>query len=171
MLYIPIPQPPEGKSYTSHSFSFPPSAGLNVILNLPGLSTTKSVALYWDTRTKEVHLHLYFIEFQNACRLFNGGVRHYLIPKRVPADGDRLRPTRNQAGDVLADDWLAEHGAAQDVSDGSVWALPHALQLKLWGRREHPAGTLTCPCLWTSATTCITNYTKVTIQTDRKIFL
>lgn len=46
VLYIPIPQPPVVKSYTSHSLGLLPSAGVKIILNLPGWSTTKSVALY-----------------------------------------------------------------------------------------------------------------------------
>ena len=43
---MPIPQPPAGKSYTSHSLPWLPSVGVKIILNLPGWSTTKSVALY-----------------------------------------------------------------------------------------------------------------------------
>lgn len=46
VLYMPIPQPPAGKSYTSHSLPVLPSAGVKMILNFPGWSTTKSVALY-----------------------------------------------------------------------------------------------------------------------------
>lgn len=50
VLYIPIPQPPVVNSYTSHSFGLLPSVGVNTILNLPGWSTTKSVALYWEIK-------------------------------------------------------------------------------------------------------------------------
>lgn len=49
----------------------------------------------------------------------------------MPANGDGLRPTWYQPGNVLADDWLTEDGAAQDVPDGAVRALPHLLQAKL----------------------------------------
>lgn len=49
----------------------------------------------------------------------------------MSADGDGLRPTGNKPGNVLADDWLAKDGAAQDVPDGSVGALPHLLQAEL----------------------------------------
>lgn len=49
----------------------------------------------------------------------------------MSADGDGLRPAWNKPGNVLADDWLAEDGAAQDIPDGSVGALPHLLQAKL----------------------------------------
>lgn len=55
VLYMPIPQPPAGKSKTSHSLLLLPSAGENTILNLPGWSTTKSVALYCR-RTKKGQL-------------------------------------------------------------------------------------------------------------------
>lgn len=58
-------------------------------------------------------------------------IDHYLITEGVSADSDGLRPARNKPGNVLADDWLAEDGASQDVSDGSVGALPHLLQLEL----------------------------------------
>ena len=64
----------------------------------------------------------------------------------MSANGDWLRPTRNQTGDVLADDWLAEHSAAQDVPDGSVWALPHLLQLELCGTSRRKTFR---PGLWT----------------------
>lgn len=55
----------------------------------------------------------------------------HLIPKCVSADGDGLRPARHQPGNVLADDWLTEDCASQDVPDGAVGALPHLLQLEL----------------------------------------
>lgn len=56
----------------------------------------------------------------------------HLISERVSADGDGLRPAGNQPRNVLADDWLTEDGAAQDVSDGTVRALPHLLQAKFY---------------------------------------
>ena len=49
----------------------------------------------------------------------------------VPADDDGLHPAGHQPGDVLADDGLPEHGAAQDVADGAVGRAPHLLQLEL----------------------------------------
>lgn len=55
-----------------------------------------------------------------------------LIAEGVSADGDGLRPTWDKPGNVLADDWLTEDGAAQDVPDGSVGALPHLLQAELY---------------------------------------
>lgn len=54
-----------------------------------------------------------------------------LISVRVPADDDRLLPAGHQTRYVLTDDRLAEHRAAQYVSDGAVGALPHLLQLEL----------------------------------------
>lgn len=55
----------------------------------------------------------------------------YLVPVGVPADDDGLGPARHQAGDVLADDGLPEHGASQDVTDGAVGRPPHLLEVEL----------------------------------------
>lgn len=70
-------------------------------------------------------------------------LRHRQLPRRahlvavgMPADGDGLGPARHQAGDVLADDGLSEDCPPQDVSDGAVGALPHLLQLELWGAQR-----------------------------------
>jgi hypothetical protein len=49
----------------------------------------------------------------------------------VAADDDRLGPAGHQAGDVRADDRLAEHDAAEDVADGPVGRAPHLLQAEL----------------------------------------
>ncbi len=48
-----------------------------------------------------------------------------LVAIGVAADDDRLGPARHQARHVLADDRLAEDGAAEDVADGAVGRLPH----------------------------------------------
>ena len=55
----------------------------------------------------------------------------YLVSMSMPADDDGLDPAGHQAGDVLADDGLAEHGSTQDVSDGPVRRAPHLLELEL----------------------------------------
>jgi hypothetical protein len=52
----------------------------------------------------------------------------------VTTDDDGLAPARDETGHVLADDGLAEDGAAQDVTDGAVGRLPHLLQLELCAR-------------------------------------
>lgn len=49
----------------------------------------------------------------------------------MSANGDGLCPTWNKPGNVLADDWLTEDCAPQDVPDGSVGALPHLFQFEL----------------------------------------
>lgn len=49
----------------------------------------------------------------------------------MSANGDGLCPTRNKSGNVLADDWLTEDSAAQNVPDGSIRTLPHFLQFEL----------------------------------------
>jgi hypothetical protein len=55
----------------------------------------------------------------------------YLVTKGVSADRYWLRPTRDQTGNVLADDRLSEDGSTQNVPDASVGTLPHLLQLEL----------------------------------------
>ncbi len=45
---MPIATPPPGKSATSNSIGALPSAGVYVIVTVPGPGTTKSVALYWS---------------------------------------------------------------------------------------------------------------------------
>lgn len=59
----------------------------------------------------------------NAERLVKG----YLVSVGVPADDDGFDPAGHQAGDVLTDDGLPEHGASQDVTDGPVGRAPHLL--------------------------------------------
>lgn len=54
-----------------------------------------------------------------------------LVGVCVAADDDGLLPAGDEPRDVLADDGLAEHGAAEDVPDGAVGALPHLLELEL----------------------------------------
>lgn len=133
VLYIPNPQPPAGKSYTSHSFCLPPSAGENTILNLPGWLTTKSVALYCEIKHQTCYVRLLF--YSAWMHLWNEQTRiciSYLIAKSMSADCYGLCPTGNEARDVFTEDWLAENCAAQDVPDGSIGTLPHLLQLKLW---------------------------------------
>jgi len=49
----------------------------------------------------------------------------------VSADDDGLGPARDKAGNLLAQNGLTEHRAAQDVSDGTVGRKPHLLQLEL----------------------------------------
>lgn len=55
----------------------------------------------------------------------------HLVTEGVSSDGDGLRPAWDEPGNVLADDWLAEDRASQDVPDGAVGALPHLLQIEL----------------------------------------
>lgn len=49
----------------------------------------------------------------------------------VPTDDDGFGPAGHQARDVLTYDGFAEHGAAQNVADGSVGGAPHLLELEL----------------------------------------
>ncbi len=54
-----------------------------------------------------------------------------LVSESVAADHDGFGPAGHQAWDVIDHDGLAEHGAAEDVADGAVGALPHLLQAEL----------------------------------------
>ncbi len=54
-----------------------------------------------------------------------------LVGVGVTTDDDGLLPAGHQPGNVLADDGLAEHGAAEDVTDGAVGRLPDQLQLEI----------------------------------------
>lgn len=56
-----------------------------------------------------------------------GVVKGYLVSVSMPADDDGFDPAGHQAGDVLTDDGLPEHGASQDVTDGPVGRAPHLL--------------------------------------------
>lgn len=47
------------------------------------------------------------------------------------ADAWKAGRTRDDSRDVLADDRLAEDGAAEDVTDRTVGRLPHLLQVVL----------------------------------------
>ena len=54
----------------------------------------------------------------------------YWSPIGVAADDDRLGPAGHETRHVLADDRLAENGAAEDVADGAVRRFPHFLELE-----------------------------------------
>lgn len=49
----------------------------------------------------------------------------HLIAESVSADCYGLSPPRNEAGDVFTQDRLTENCSAQNIPDGSIWALPH----------------------------------------------
>ncbi|KAL0619741.1 hypothetical protein AAY473_012425 [Plecturocebus cupreus] len=135
VLYMPMPTPPAGKLYTSHSLTPLPSFGVNTILNVPARSATKSVALYCrDERTARPGALV------GGCP---GGppspTLAYLVTVGMPANGDGLGPARDEAWDVFADDGLPEDGPPQDVPDSSIGTFPHLLQLELCEDREKVA--------------------------------
>lgn len=47
-----------------------------------------------------------------------------LITECVTSQDDRLRPSRNQSRNVLADDGFAEHSSSEDVSDCALHTNP-----------------------------------------------
>lgn len=131
VLYMPMPTPPPGKLNTSHSLAPLPSLGVKTSLNVPDLSTTKSVALYCGGQAVSAGA-------EGAAGQPHAAPAH-LVAVGVAADGDGLGPAGHQARNVLADDGLPEHRPAQDVSDSAIGALPHLLQLELCGVcRWHP---------------------------------
>lgn len=128
VLYMPMPTPPAGKLYTSHSLGLLPSFGVKTILNLPARSATKSVALYCkDERVAQVRGAPWASQ-AGAAQL---PAMAHLVAVGVPANGNGLGPARDKAGDVLAYDGLPEDSPAKDVPDGSIGTLPHLLQLEL----------------------------------------
>lgn len=134
VLYMPMPTPPPGKLYTSHSFTPLPSFGVKTILNVPDLPTTKSVALYCEGQSRALGRVWRKPPDAPAPQQRLHGA--HLVAVGMSADGDGLGPAGHQAGDVLADDGLPEDRPPQDVSDSAVGALPHLLQLELWGTRR-----------------------------------
>ena len=55
-----------------------------------------------------------------------------LITVGMTANHNGLLPPRDQSGNVLTDDGLPEDSSSQDVTNGTVGALPHLLQLELY---------------------------------------
>ena len=55
----------------------------------------------------------------------------YLVTKSMTTDDNGLGPARNETGNHLAEDGLAKHRAAKDVTDGAIRAQPHLLQIEL----------------------------------------
>ena len=55
-----------------------------------------------------------------------------MIAKGVTANADWLLPAGYKKWDILADDWLTENNAAENVTDSSVWGFPHRLQIEFF---------------------------------------
>jgi hypothetical protein len=55
-----------------------------------------------------------------------------LISEGVSADDNRASPARNQSGDVLADNGLSEDSTTQNITDSTVRAQPHLLQVEFF---------------------------------------
>jgi hypothetical protein len=145
---MPIRTPRFLKLKTSMCLGSDPSAGVKVISNFPGRSTTKSVALYYKITAVRY-------------RFWPGGFRMhsetYLISEGVSADDNRaspalkyyleffplkelprvqLRRTRNQSGDVLADNGFSEDSTTQNITDSTVRAQPHLLQAEFYEGKQ-----------------------------------
>lgn len=48
----------------------------------------------------------------------------------VTADNNGFGPARHQPRDITEDNGFTEHGSIEDITDSSVWRLPHLLQLE-----------------------------------------
>ena len=55
-----------------------------------------------------------------------------LVTKRVSSNNDWLSPSWHAARDILHDDWLSEDSSVKDVSNGTVRAPPHLLEVELF---------------------------------------
>ena len=96
-----------------------------------------------DTRRRELedffvdHGAVFALEDQaKLARTRNAEIgRLILVAEGMTADDDRVRPARDQTGDVLDDDRLAEHHATQDVADRAVRRLPHLLEAEFLDAR------------------------------------
>lgn len=55
-----------------------------------------------------------------------------LVSVGVSADDDGFFPARDESGDVFDDDGFSEDSSSEDVSDGSIGALPHCFEFELF---------------------------------------
>jgi len=74
-------------------------------------------------------------DLQRARRREVKVLRAVLIAKTVAGDDDRFVPVRDDAGNVPADDRLAEDGAVENVADGAVRRPPHLFQIEFLDAR------------------------------------
>lgn len=98
----------------------PPSTWFPVVLHRESKSRSPCTAIRSNGHVERIHTGLKLHD------------RWYLIGVSVTADDDRGSPTGDQTRNVLADDGLAENSSTQNISDGSVWRLPHLFQIKLY---------------------------------------
>jgi len=54
-----------------------------------------------------------------------------LITKCVTSDNNWLSPTWYEPGNIRYDDWLSEDGSIKNVSNGTIWRLPHLFESEL----------------------------------------
>ena len=52
-----------------------------------------------------------------------------LVSECVPSNDDWLRPARYETGYIRTQNRLPEHGAAEDVTNGSVWTRVHSSEI------------------------------------------
>jgi hypothetical protein len=54
-----------------------------------------------------------------------------LVTESVSADNDWFNPAWNETRNISNHNWLTEYCSIKDVSDCSIWTLPHLSQIKL----------------------------------------
>src|SRR5207248_11103610 len=72
---------------------------------------------------------------QLAFGFDNGIGSAVLIAKGMAANDDGCRPVGYQAGNIIDNNRLAEHGSVEDIADGAVGAFPHLFQAEFFYTR------------------------------------
>lgn len=140
VLYIPIATPAPLKSLTVWTMLFDPSAAVHFISNWPAPGIKKSVARYYERHHSSVDLNL----LTNTKKRKQGIKHWYLIRMSVTSYDDRSSPASNQSRNVFTNNWLSEHSATKNISQGAVRRLPHFLQLKFYEKMESCNYLLIC---------------------------
>ena len=89
---------------------------LGISIDLPYMYTLRRTTIVLDTW---------------ALVTISPTVHPYLISMSMSSDDNGLVPSRNQSWYSLAYDWLPEHRATKDITNGPIGAPPHFLELEL----------------------------------------
>ena len=55
-----------------------------------------------------------------------------LITKCMTTNTNWCCPVRNQPWNIFTNDWLTKHSTIKNITDSSIWALPHLLKIKFF---------------------------------------
>ena len=104
----------------------------------------KVIHAHHHARARKVgnlHLDRFASVFRHICHRHRAFARNtkicclVLIAVSMTPNHYRLSPAGHQLGNIVANNWLTEHHAIQNVSNGSVWRLPHLLQIEFFNTR------------------------------------